>query len=55
MEPDKNFVELREMAIAGTIDLLRGFSDAPHDEFETSGQYNFERDPAVLSRFCGRL
>ena len=34
LEPDKNFVELREMAIDGTIDLLRGFSDACHDEFE---------------------
>jgi hypothetical protein len=30
----KSFVELREMAIDGTIDLLRGFSDACHDEFE---------------------
>ncbi len=34
LEPDKSFVELREMAIDGTIDLLRGFSDACHDEFE---------------------
>ena len=34
LEPDKSFVELREMAIAGTIDLLQGFSDACHDEFE---------------------
>jgi hypothetical protein len=34
LEPDKNFVELREMAIDGTIDLLHGFSDACHDEFE---------------------
>jgi hypothetical protein len=34
LEPDKGFVELREMAIDGTIDLLRGFSDACHDEFE---------------------
>jgi len=25
LEPDKSFVELREMAINGTIDLLRGF------------------------------
>jgi hypothetical protein len=30
----ESFVELREMAINGTIDLLRGFSDACHDEFE---------------------
>jgi len=34
LEPDKSFVELREMAINGTIDLLRGFSDACHDEFQ---------------------
>ena len=34
LEPDRSFVELREMAIDGTIDLLRGFSDACHDEFE---------------------
>ncbi|KJC46701.1 hypothetical protein UP09_11770 [Bradyrhizobium sp. LTSP885] len=34
LEPDKSFVELRKMAIDGTIDLLRGFSEACHDEFE---------------------
>jgi hypothetical protein len=34
LEPDKSFVELREMAIDGTIDLLHGFSNACHDEFE---------------------
>ena len=34
LEPDKSFVELREMAIDGSIDLLRGFSDACHDELE---------------------
>ena len=34
LEPDKSFVQLREMAIDGTIDLLQGFSDACHDEFE---------------------
>jgi hypothetical protein len=34
LEPDKSFVELREMAISGAIDLLRSFSDACHDEFE---------------------
>jgi hypothetical protein len=33
LEPDKSFVELREMVIEGTIDLLRGFSDACRDEF----------------------
>jgi hypothetical protein len=34
LEPDKSFVELREMVIDGTIDLLRGFSDACRDEFD---------------------
>jgi hypothetical protein len=34
LEPDKSFVELREMAIDGTIDLLRGFSHACRNEFE---------------------
>jgi hypothetical protein len=34
LEPDRSFVELRDMAIDGTIDLLQGFSDACHDEFE---------------------
>src|SRR5258708_799045 len=34
LEPDRSFVELREMAIDGTIDLLHGFSDACRDEFE---------------------
>jgi hypothetical protein len=34
LEPDKSFVELRQMAIDGTIDLLQAFSDACHDEFE---------------------
>jgi hypothetical protein len=34
LEPDKNFVELREMAIDGTIDLLQGFSAACRDEFD---------------------
>jgi hypothetical protein len=34
LEPDKSFVELREMAIHGALDLLRGFSDACRDEFE---------------------
>jgi hypothetical protein len=34
LEPDKSFVELREMAIDGTIDLLRSFSDACRNEFE---------------------
>ena len=34
LEPDRSFVELREMAIDGTIDLLRGFASACHEEFE---------------------
>jgi hypothetical protein len=34
LEPDKNFVELREMVIDGTIDLLRYFSETCRDEFE---------------------
>jgi hypothetical protein len=34
LEPDKSFVELREMAVDGTIDMLHGFSDACHDEFD---------------------
>ena len=34
LEPDRSFVELRDMAIDGSIDLLRGFSDACYDEFE---------------------
>ena len=34
LEPDKSFVELREVAIDGTIDLLEGFSDACRDEFD---------------------
>jgi hypothetical protein len=34
LEPDESFVELREMAIDGSIDQLLGFSHACHDEFE---------------------
>ena len=34
LEPDKNFVELREMTVDGSIDLLQGFSAACRDEFE---------------------
>ena len=41
LEPDKNFVELREMAIDGSIDLLQGFSDACHDEFEEMRPVHF--------------
>jgi hypothetical protein len=41
LDPDKSFVELREMAIDGTIDLSRGFSDAWHDEFAEMGPTQF--------------
>jgi hypothetical protein len=34
LEPDKTFVELREMAINGSLDLLEDFSDACHAEFD---------------------
>jgi hypothetical protein len=34
LEPDKSFVELRDMAINGTIDLLHEFSYACREEFE---------------------
>jgi hypothetical protein len=34
LEPNKSFVELREMAIDGTIDLLHDFSTTCHEEFE---------------------
>ena len=34
LEPDKSFVQLREMAIDGSIDLLQDFSAACRDEFE---------------------
>ena len=34
LEPDKSFVELRQMAIDGTIDLLKDFGAACRDEFE---------------------
>ena len=34
LEPDKSFVELREMVIDGTIDLLKDFSAVCRDEFE---------------------
>jgi len=41
LEPDKSFVELREMAIDGTIDLLHGFSLACRDEFERMRPIHF--------------
>ena len=34
LEPDKTFVELREMAIQGTIDLWHDFAHACREEFE---------------------
>src|SRR5246127_4140027 len=34
LEPDKSFVELRDMAQTGAIDLLRDFSETCRDEFE---------------------
>ena len=34
LEPDRSFVELRDMAINGSIDLLHEFSNACRDEFE---------------------
>ena len=41
LEPDKSFVELREMAIDGTIDLLLGFSHACRDEFDQMRPVHF--------------
>jgi len=34
LEPDRSFVELRDMARKGSIDLLSEFSNACRDEFE---------------------
>jgi hypothetical protein len=34
LEPDRSFVELRDMAKTGAIDLLHEFSDAAREEFE---------------------
>ena len=34
LEPDRSFVELRDMAKSGAIDLLREFSEACRDEFD---------------------
>ena len=34
LEPDKTFVELRDMAVQGTIDLWHDFAHACRDEFE---------------------
>jgi hypothetical protein len=37
LEPDKTFVELRQMANSGSIDLLGKFSEACRAEFESLG------------------
>jgi hypothetical protein len=34
LQPDKSFVELREMAVHGTMDLWHDFAHACRDEFE---------------------
>jgi hypothetical protein len=40
LEPNKNFLELREMANSGSIDLLRDFSETCRAEFESlRGQF----------------
>ena len=40
LEPNKNFLELREMANSGSIDLLRDFSETCRVEFESlRGQF----------------
>ena len=41
LEPDKSFLELREMVIDGTIDLLRDFSHTCRDEFEEMRPIHF--------------
>jgi hypothetical protein len=35
LEPDKTFIELREMVSSGKIDLLRCFSEVCREEFES--------------------
>jgi hypothetical protein len=35
LEPNKTFLELREMANGGSIDLLRDFSETCRAEFES--------------------
>ena len=41
LEPDKTFVELRDMVKCGTIDLLREFSKACRDEFDEMRSQQF--------------
>jgi hypothetical protein len=43
LEPDKSFVELRDMAQTGAIDLLREFSETCRDEFEQLRAQRFPR------------
>jgi hypothetical protein len=35
LEPDKSFMELREMVNSGSVNLIREFSEACRAEFET--------------------
>jgi len=41
LEPDKSFAQLHEMAVDGTIDMLRDFSQACRDEFEQMRPFHF--------------
>jgi hypothetical protein len=41
LEPDKTFVEMRDMANIGSIDLWREFSTACRDEFEETRAQQF--------------
>ena len=41
LEPDKSFIELRDMVKSGTIDLLRDFSAACREEFENMQSRQF--------------
>jgi hypothetical protein len=41
LEPDKDFAELREMAVDGSIDLLRDFSEVCRDEFDKMRPIHF--------------
>ena len=41
LEPDKSFVELRDMASTGAIDLLHEFSNAAREEFEALDAQRF--------------
>ena len=41
LEPDKSFVELRDMVKCGTINLLREFSKVCRDEFDEMRRQQF--------------